>query len=127
MLKEKIQTLINTKVIQAKEVVPNIRNNPLPDHRCEVVNVIETDEEWDQEGSIVLIPEGDAPKTSHVTLSPIVVKTQAPFEVKVATPFTVIVVPTCLISVMPSHGIMWRRQKAKESQYGRDRCCVRYD
>ena len=94
MLKEKIQTLINTKVIQAKEVVPNVRNNPLPYHRCEVVNVIETDEEWDQEGSIGLIREGDAPKTSHVTLSSIMVKTQAPFEVEVAMPFTVIVAPT---------------------------------
>lgn len=39
-----IQTLINTKLIQAKEVVPNVRNNPLPDHRGEGMNMIEIDE-----------------------------------------------------------------------------------
>ncbi|XP_070057755.1 uncharacterized protein [Nicotiana tomentosiformis] len=33
-LKDKIQTLIDTKVIQAKEDAPNVRNNPLPDHRA---------------------------------------------------------------------------------------------
>ncbi|XP_070036027.1 uncharacterized protein [Nicotiana tomentosiformis] len=45
--KDKIQALINTKVIQEKEAAPNVCNNPLPDHRGEGVNVIETDEEWD--------------------------------------------------------------------------------
>ncbi|XP_070036185.1 uncharacterized protein [Nicotiana tomentosiformis] len=54
-LKDKIQTLIDTKVIQAKKVVPNVRNNPFSDHTGEGVNMIETDEEWDQEGSIGLI------------------------------------------------------------------------
>ncbi|XP_070055281.1 uncharacterized protein [Nicotiana tomentosiformis] len=46
-LKDKIQTLVDTKVIQAKEHAPNVCNNPLPDYRGEGVNVIETDEEWD--------------------------------------------------------------------------------
>ncbi|XP_070054619.1 uncharacterized protein [Nicotiana tomentosiformis] len=71
-LKDKIQKLINTKIIQAKEVAPNVRDHPLPDHRGEGVNVIETDEEWDQEGSIGHIREGDASKTSLVTLTPVV-------------------------------------------------------
>jgi len=60
-LKDTIQTLINTKVIQAKQVAPNVIINPLPDNRCDLLNVIETDEEWDQDGSIRLIREGDAP------------------------------------------------------------------
>ncbi|XP_070041262.1 uncharacterized protein [Nicotiana tomentosiformis] len=94
MLKDKIQTLIDTKVIQAKEATPNIHNNPLPDHRGEGVNVIETDEEWDQEGSIRLIREGDTPKLSLVTLTPVVVQTQEPFDVEVAIPFIVMVAPT---------------------------------
>ncbi|XP_070046147.1 uncharacterized protein [Nicotiana tomentosiformis] len=85
-LKDKIQTLIDTKVIQAKEVAPNVHNNPLLDHRGEVVNVIETDEEWDPEGSIGLIREGDSPKIPQVTLTPIVVQIQSPIEVEVATP-----------------------------------------
>ncbi|XP_070050601.1 uncharacterized protein [Nicotiana tomentosiformis] len=54
-LKHKIQTLIDTKVIQAKEAAPNVPSNPLPDHRGEGVNVIEIDEEWDLKGSIGLI------------------------------------------------------------------------
>ncbi|XP_070040148.1 uncharacterized protein [Nicotiana tomentosiformis] len=93
-LKDKIQTLINTKVIQVKEVTPNVHNNPLSDHRGEGVNVIETDEEWDQEGSIGIIREGDIPKTFPATLMPVVVQTQAPFKVEVDTPFTVMVAPT---------------------------------
>ncbi|XP_070039827.1 uncharacterized protein [Nicotiana tomentosiformis] len=39
-LKDKIQTLIDTKVIQAKEAAPNVRNNPLLDHRGGGVNMI---------------------------------------------------------------------------------------
>ncbi|XP_075103410.1 uncharacterized protein LOC142177997 [Nicotiana tabacum] len=70
-----VMTLIDTKVIQAKKATPNVRNNPLPDHRGEGVNVIETNEEWDQEGSIGLIRERDAPKTSLVTLTLVVVQT----------------------------------------------------
>ncbi|XP_070050502.1 uncharacterized protein [Nicotiana tomentosiformis] len=103
-LKDKIQTLIDTKVIKAKEAAPNVRNNPLPDHRGGGVKMIETDEEWDSEGSIGLIREGDNPETSPVTLTYIMVQTQAPievevaaltpFEVEVTTPFTVMVAPT---------------------------------
>ncbi|XP_070040104.1 uncharacterized protein [Nicotiana tomentosiformis] len=85
-LKDKIQTLIDTKVIQAKETAPNICNNPLSNHRGEGANVIKTDEEWDPEGSIRLIREGDDPKTSLITLIPIVMQTQAPIEVEVAAP-----------------------------------------
>jgi len=59
--------------------------------------VIETNEEWDSEGSIGLIREGDDPKRSPVTLTPVVVQTQVPFEVEVYTPLTVMVSP------MPSY------------------------
>ncbi|XP_018632187.2 uncharacterized protein [Nicotiana tomentosiformis] len=131
-LKDKIQTLIDTKVIQAKEATPNVQNNHLPDHRGEGVNVIETDEKWDPEGSIGLIREGDDPKTSPVTLTPIVVQTQAPlevkvtaqapFEVEITTPFIVMVAP------MPSYksdAIPWnyvaearRKGKAKIEETG---------
>ncbi|XP_070032492.1 uncharacterized protein [Nicotiana tomentosiformis] len=85
-LKDKIQTLIDTKVIQAKETAPNVHNNPLPDHMGEGVNMIETNEEWDPEGSIGLIREEDDPKMPPVTLTPIVVHIQSPIEVEVATP-----------------------------------------
>ncbi|XP_070042903.1 uncharacterized protein [Nicotiana tomentosiformis] len=85
-LKDKIQTLIDTKVIQAKETSPNVRNNPLPEQRGEGVNVIETDKEWDPEGSIGLIREEDDPKIPPVTLTPIVVQIQSPIEVEVAAP-----------------------------------------
>jgi len=44
-LKDKIQTLIDNKVVQAKVATPNVRNNPLPDHRGGGVHVIETNEE----------------------------------------------------------------------------------
>jgi len=67
-LKDKIQTLIDTKVIQAKEATPH----PLPDHSGKGVNVIEIDEEWDHEGSIGLIQEGNYTKPT-VILTPIVV------------------------------------------------------
>ncbi|XP_070031705.1 uncharacterized protein [Nicotiana tomentosiformis] len=99
-LKYKIHTLIYTKVIQANKAGPNVHNNPLPNHRGKGVNVIETDEEWDQEGSIRLIREGDTPKTSMATLTPVVVQNQAPFEVEIATHFTVMVSPT------PSYGLV---------------------
>ncbi|XP_070015200.1 uncharacterized protein [Nicotiana sylvestris] len=46
-LKDKIQTLIDNKVIQAKKVAPNVHNNPLPNHRGGGVPVIETNDEWD--------------------------------------------------------------------------------
>ncbi|XP_070014026.1 uncharacterized protein [Nicotiana sylvestris] len=117
-LKDKIQMLIDNKVIQAKEAAPNVRKNPLPDYRGKGVNVIETDEEWDHEGSIGLIKEGDDPKRPAVTLNAILVQVQllvevevtasvpfeaevtppratpVPFEVEVATPFIVTVATT---------------------------------
>ncbi|XP_070041491.1 uncharacterized protein [Nicotiana tomentosiformis] len=67
----KYATRWRSEAAKAKEVASNIRNNPLPDHRGEGVNVIETDEEWDSEGSIGLIREGDNLETSPVTLTPI--------------------------------------------------------
>ncbi|XP_070050752.1 uncharacterized protein [Nicotiana tomentosiformis] len=114
-LKDKIQMLIDTKVIQVKEATPNVRNNPLPDHRGEGVNVIETDKEWDQKGSIGLIREGDIPKTSPVTLTPVVVQIQAPFEVEVATPFTVMVasMPSYKSDVIPWDYVAEVRRKGK--------------
>nr|XP_033511834.1 uncharacterized protein LOC117276616 [Nicotiana tomentosiformis] len=42
MLKDNIQKLIDTKVKQEKVSELNVHNNPLPDHRGEGVNVIET-------------------------------------------------------------------------------------
>ncbi|XP_070002252.1 uncharacterized protein [Nicotiana sylvestris] len=139
-LKDKIQTLINTKVIQAKEVTPNVRNNPLPDHRGEAVNVIETYEEWDPEGSIGLIREGDDSKKPAVTLTPIVVQIQppvkvevaasalfeikvtahattpTPFEVEVATPFTLTVAstPPFNSNAIPWYYVAEARRKGKE-------------
>ncbi|XP_070045488.1 uncharacterized protein [Nicotiana tomentosiformis] len=114
-LKDKIQALIDTKVIQAKEVAPNVRNNPLLDHRGEGVNVIETDEKWDSEGSIVLIREGDAPKTSPVTLMPVVVQTQTPFEVELSTPFTMMVapMPSYQSDIIPWDYVVEARRKGK--------------
>jgi len=93
-LKDKIQALIDNKVIQVKEVAPNVRNNSLPDHRSGGIHVIEMDEEWDPEGSIGLIREGDDFKLA-VILTPIVVQTQSPIEVEITTsdPFEVEVAP----------------------------------
>lgn len=51
--------VIDTKLIHAKEFAPNVHNTPFPDHRGEGANMIETDEECDQEGSISLIREVD--------------------------------------------------------------------
>ncbi|XP_070004483.1 uncharacterized protein [Nicotiana sylvestris] len=65
-------TLIDNKVIHAKKVAPNVRNNPLPNHRGGGVHVIETNKEWDPEKSIGLIQEGDDFKSS-IILTPIVV------------------------------------------------------
>ncbi|XP_070004737.1 uncharacterized protein [Nicotiana sylvestris] len=95
-LKDKIQTLIDNKVIQAKEAAHNVHNNPLPNHRGDGVHMIETNEELDPERSIELIREGDDFKVA-VTLTPIVVQTQEPIEVEViaSIPFEVeVVLPT---------------------------------
>ncbi|XP_019264928.1 PREDICTED: uncharacterized protein LOC109242530 [Nicotiana attenuata] len=124
-LKNKIQTFIDTKVIQAKKATPNVRNNPLLDHRGEGVNVIEADEEWDPKGSIGLIREGDNPRTSLVTLTLVMVQIQAPlevevtapapFEVKVATPFTVMVAltPSYKSDAIPWDYVAKARSKGK--------------
>ncbi|XP_070007633.1 uncharacterized protein [Nicotiana sylvestris] len=80
-------------VIQAKKAVPNVRNNPLPNHRGEWINVIESDEEWDPQGSIGFIKEGNDPKKPAVTLNPIVVQVQPSVEVTVSVPFEVEVTP----------------------------------
>ncbi|XP_070017523.1 uncharacterized protein [Nicotiana sylvestris] len=79
-LKDKIQTLIDNKVIQAKEAAPNVRNNPLLDHKGNGTQ---------------------APIDVEVTISvPFEVEvaspaaTSAPFEVEVVTTFTVTVSTT---------------------------------
>ncbi|XP_070013322.1 uncharacterized protein [Nicotiana sylvestris] len=61
-------------IIMAKEPAPNVRNNPLPDHKGEDVHMIEIEDDWDPEGSIELIVEGDDPKKPIVTLNPIIVQ-----------------------------------------------------
>ncbi|XP_070002294.1 uncharacterized protein [Nicotiana sylvestris] len=73
-LKEKIQNLIDNKIIIAKEPAPNVCNNPLPDHKGGGIHMIEIEDDWDPKGSIDLIVEGDEPKKPAVTLNPIVVQ-----------------------------------------------------
>ncbi|XP_070028832.1 uncharacterized protein [Nicotiana sylvestris] len=123
----------------AKEVSPNVRSNPLPDHRGVGINMIETDEEWDLEGSIGLIKEGNNAKKPTVTLNPIVVQVQplvkvevtasvpfevevtppaatsVPFEVEVVTPFTVIVaiMPPFKSNAIPWDYVVEARRKEK--------------
>ncbi|XP_070005246.1 uncharacterized protein [Nicotiana sylvestris] len=77
-------------VMVAQGTAPNVRKNPLLDHRGKGVDVIETDEEWDPEGSIGPIREGGVPKPI-VTLTPIVVQIQPPVEVEVvaSVPFEI--------------------------------------
>ncbi|XP_070010134.1 uncharacterized protein [Nicotiana sylvestris] len=75
-LKDKIQSLIDKKIIVAKEPTPNIRNNPLPDHKGGGIHMIEIEDDYDPEGSIGLIIEGDDPKKPIITLNPIIVQIQ---------------------------------------------------
>ncbi|XP_070005639.1 uncharacterized protein [Nicotiana sylvestris] len=75
-LKDKIQSLIDNKIIMAKEPALNVHNNLLPDHKGGGVHMIEIEDEWYPEGSIGLIAEGDDPKKPIVTLNPIIVKIQ---------------------------------------------------
>ncbi|XP_070006656.1 uncharacterized protein [Nicotiana sylvestris] len=63
-------------VIVAKEPTPNVRNNPLPDHKGGGIHMIEIKDDWDPKGSIGLIAEGDEPQKPAVTLNPIVVQIQ---------------------------------------------------
>ncbi|XP_070008170.1 uncharacterized protein [Nicotiana sylvestris] len=75
-LKDKIQALIDNKIIVAKEPAPNVRNNLLLDHKGGGVHMIEIEDDWDPEGSIGLITEGDDPKKPIVTLNLIMVQIQ---------------------------------------------------
>ncbi|XP_070015019.1 uncharacterized protein [Nicotiana sylvestris] len=75
-LKDKIQNLIDNKIIIAKELAPNVCNNPLPDHKGRGIHMIEIEDEWDPKGSIGLIVERNEPKKPAVTLNPIVVQIQ---------------------------------------------------
>ncbi|XP_070004537.1 uncharacterized protein [Nicotiana sylvestris] len=70
---DKIQALIDNKIIVTKEPAPNVRHNPLPEHKGGGVDMIEIDDDWDPEGSIGLITEGDDPKKPIVTFNPIIV------------------------------------------------------
>ncbi|XP_070004208.1 uncharacterized protein [Nicotiana sylvestris] len=75
-LKDKIQALIDNKIIVAKEPSSNVCNNPLPDHKGGGVHMIEIEDDWDPKGSIGLITEGDDPKKPIVTLNLIVFQIQ---------------------------------------------------
>nr|XP_016436540.1 PREDICTED: uncharacterized protein LOC107762681 [Nicotiana tabacum] len=68
------------------------------------------------EGSIGLIREGDIPKTSPVTLTPVVVQSQAPCEVEVSTPFIMIVspMPSYKSDVVPWDYVAEARRNKKE-------------
>ncbi|XP_070004370.1 uncharacterized protein [Nicotiana sylvestris] len=122
-LKDKIQALIYNKIIVEKDPAPNVRNNPLPDHKGGGIHMIEIEDDWDPKVSIGLIAEGDETKKSTITLNPIVVqfqpsrdtevnmyvplefeasppaKTPTPIEVEVGSPkapapFEVVVLPS---------------------------------
>ncbi|XP_070024975.1 uncharacterized protein [Nicotiana sylvestris] len=95
-LKDKIQSLIDNKVIVAKEAAPNVHNNPSPDHKCEGVHMIEIEDDWDPEGSIGLVAEGDDPKKPTVTLNSIMVQIQSSevTEVDVSIPIEFEAVPS---------------------------------
>jgi len=80
--KDKIQALIDNKIIVAKKLVPNFRNNPLPDHKGGGIHMIEIEDDKDPKGSIGLIAGGDEPKKPTVTLNPIVVQNQPFGDVK---------------------------------------------
>ncbi|XP_070007848.1 uncharacterized protein [Nicotiana sylvestris] len=82
-LKDKIQSLIDNKIIVVKEPSPNVCNNPLPDHKGGGVHIIEVEDDWDPEGSIRLIMEGDDPKKPTITLNQIIVQIQPSEEVEV--------------------------------------------
>ncbi|XP_070006760.1 uncharacterized protein [Nicotiana sylvestris] len=75
-LKDKIQNLIDNKIIIAKDPALNVHNNPLPDNEGRGIHMIEIEDDWDPKGSIGLITEGDEPKKPIVTLNPIVVQIQ---------------------------------------------------
>jgi len=88
-LKDKIQALIDNKIVVVKEPAPNVHNNPLPDHKGGGVHMIEIEDDWDPKESIGLVTEGDDPKKQTVTLNPIVVQIQpsGDAEVNMSIPF----------------------------------------
>ncbi|XP_070022318.1 uncharacterized protein [Nicotiana sylvestris] len=81
-LKDKIETLIDNKVIQAKEATPNVCNNPLPDHKG-----------GGEHTQSPIEVEIAASVPFEVEVAP-PVATPAPFEVEVVTPFTVTISTT---------------------------------
>nr|XP_009617788.1 uncharacterized protein LOC104110073 [Nicotiana tomentosiformis] len=124
-LKDKIQTLIDTKLIHLKRSTPNVHNNPLPDHKEGGVHMIDTDEEWDEEGSIGFIRDGDTVVVPPVVPPPAVVRVCAPFVVELAvsrSPFTFTVAPS---PVYNSRSVPWdyeaearRKGKSKIEEAG---------
>ncbi|XP_070008321.1 uncharacterized protein [Nicotiana sylvestris] len=68
------RSLIDDEIILANEPAPNVCNNPLPDHKGGGIYMIEVEDDWDPEGSIGLIAEGDDPKKPTITLNPIIVQ-----------------------------------------------------
>ncbi|XP_070034750.1 uncharacterized protein [Nicotiana tomentosiformis] len=117
-LKDKIQMSIDTKVIHLKEPTPNVHNNPLPNHRGDGINMIETNEQRDQEGSVGFIRDGDTAVSSPIVPMPVVVQDKAPFEVEVAIPrlpFTMMVAssPAYHPKVMPWDYVAEARRKGK--------------
>lgn len=102
-LKDKVQMLIDTKVIQLEDQMPNVANNPLPNHQ---VNMVEVEDTSDWEKSIwVLEPEKAMTGTAQ---TPMVVQRHAPFEVEVAMPkppFTVYRAPSPV--QYDTHAVPW--------------------
>lgn len=94
-MKNKIQQLIDTKVIHLKDPKPNVTNNLLPDHQ---VNMLDVDEDVDLEHSIWFIDKGNG--------TPVSVQKRVPFEVKVATPKTPFTVVRASPTVNP-HAVPW--------------------
>nr|XP_016451163.1 PREDICTED: uncharacterized protein LOC107775878 [Nicotiana tabacum] len=78
-LKGKIHTLIDNKVIIEKEPIPNVRNNPLPDHKGGGIHMIVVEDDWDPKGSIGLIADRDEPKKPAPSEGD-VVNVSVPFE-----------------------------------------------
>ncbi|KAH0720198.1 hypothetical protein KY284_005228 [Solanum tuberosum] len=82
-LKDKVQLLIDTKVIQLKDPAPNVANNPLLNNQ---VNMVEAVDVSDLEESIWVCKPEEAMTVTTQTL--MVVQRCAPFEVEVAMPKT---------------------------------------
>ncbi|XP_070022242.1 uncharacterized protein [Nicotiana sylvestris] len=105
-LKDKIHTLIDNNVIQAKEVTPNVCNNPLPNNRGDGTQApIEVEVTASVPSGVEVAPPSAAP---------------VPFEVEMVTPFTVIVstTPPFNSKAIPLDYVSgaWRKGKAKNSE-----------